>query len=528
MQYTQFGSHYRSEVLVTQLPHNPGSAAMEGLLSILRAAHARSTHHRFALDALDHVQTEAGSRLARMLLRYHKHYLSGAKDPDTRFRDFQNHVVHVADNHWGGAPRAAERWYGRLQQFLRQQAWSDAAHAAGVLSHYFTDPLQPLHTAQSEREAVVHRPLEWSIWLCYSDILRRWNEAHFQVVFQLSNRSDWLTAAIHRGAEIAHRAYDTLVNTYDLEAARRDPRHGLGETSREHLAELFAVAITGWARILERTACEAEENLPAVSLGGTTLAAMLSVPRALLLRRFTNREEREQVATLLDHYTATGNLAPYEPEEVYLVRRVLEVRSRERQHQEKLTRQRQERAALLTSPAVTDLGLSSRAETAAATVEESSSPILAGRILHRLTLASPIVDAPSIGPKTGLRLERVGIANIGQFLGASPEDLVQRVRMRWITVEQVADWQAQTRLLMALPWLRVRDVQLLVSIGCRSPQWLETIEADVLHDKLSQFVASSAGKRILRGALPPDRNECQLWVERAKRSAMQHVQTRAA
>ena len=51
------------------------------------------------------------------------------------------------------ALRAAERWYGRLQQFLREQAWADAAHAAGILSHYFTDPLQPC----TPRKAIAKR-----------------------------------------------------------------------------------------------------------------------------------------------------------------------------------------------------------------------------------------------------------------------------------------------------------------------------------------------------------------------------------
>ncbi|CAN0424209.1 unnamed protein product, partial [Hapterophycus canaliculatus] len=113
------------------------------LLTILRAAHCRSTHHHFAIDALPLVGTDAGQRLVSQLLRHHSRYLTGAKDPDSRFRDFQNHVVHVDDGYWGGAPRVAHQWYDRLQKYLRQDRWSDAAHAAGVLSHYFTDPIQP-------------------------------------------------------------------------------------------------------------------------------------------------------------------------------------------------------------------------------------------------------------------------------------------------------------------------------------------------------------------------------------------------
>jgi hypothetical protein len=52
------------------------------------------------------------------------------------------------------------------------------------------------------------------------------------------------------------------------------------------------------------------------------------------------------------------------------------------------------------------------------------------------------------------------------------------------------------------------------------------MEADVLYNKLAQFVITSAGKRILRGALSPDLTECQEWVARAKQTGMSQVQAR--
>ena len=87
------------------------------LATILRGAACCSTHQLFALDALPLVQTDAGKRLVRLLLRHHHRYLAGATDPDLRFRDFQNHVVHVTDGYWGGAPRVAHQWYDRLQRY---------------------------------------------------------------------------------------------------------------------------------------------------------------------------------------------------------------------------------------------------------------------------------------------------------------------------------------------------------------------------------------------------------------------------
>ena len=157
----------------------------ESLSSFLQRLHCSSTHHYFALDALPLVQTPGGKRLVRVLLRHHERYLRGATDPDTRFRDYQNHVIHVKDGYWGGAPRMAHKWYDRMQRYLRTNRFSDAAHAAGVLSHYFTDSFQPLHTEHSELERVLHRPIEYSIYHAYSDIYRLWRDSQMEVVFQL-------------------------------------------------------------------------------------------------------------------------------------------------------------------------------------------------------------------------------------------------------------------------------------------------------------------------------------------------------
>lgn len=512
---------------------------MEGLLAILRAAHCRSTHHYFAIDALRHVRTEQGRQLARLLLKYHPQYLAGAKDPDTRFRDFQNHVVHVADNHWGGAPRAAERWYGRLQQFLRTGNWADAAHAAGILSHYFTDPLQPLHTAQSPREAIVHRPLEWSICKSYNTILARWRDDRFRIVFRLSTRPDWLASAVLRGAELAHQSYETLVATYDLQAARKDPRLGLSEPAIESLAELFGVAIVGWARVLDRTALEADGHLPKVNLLPSAVLASVKIPYACLLRRIEGKQERQAVAELLDYYLAHGELGRHVPDEVRLIKKVLRVRDLEREYVQRMEVSRRLRKMVddasdnpqPDSQAVTlrvvnaeplqdASSVSDKPVDDQAVANEQNEQVLSVGSGRRsaLTLASPIVDAPSIGPKTAARFEAIGITNISQFLGSSPEQMVQQLRVRWIGVEQIADWQAQTRLMMTLPMLRVRDAQLLVGVGIRTTYPLALANADDLTDKILRYCSTPAGKRALRGSSAPSLQDISAWIADARQA----------
>jgi len=122
---------------------------MDTIVAILRAAHCKSTHHFFAIDSLWEVKSPRGELLSDLLLAHYGEYLQGAKDPDNVFKDFENHVMHVADGYWGGAAKAARKWLDRVYQLLNSRKWNEAAYAIGVLSHYFTDPFMPLHTAQA-------------------------------------------------------------------------------------------------------------------------------------------------------------------------------------------------------------------------------------------------------------------------------------------------------------------------------------------------------------------------------------------
>ena len=136
---------------------------MTPLFHILYAAHTRNTHHKLALDACGVWRAWTPICGSDMFLAHAKLYLEGSKAPDNEFKDFRNHVLHTRDGYWGGAPEKVRSWYQHTVDALAKQDWPTAAYCAGVLSHYYTDPLQPLHTAQSEAENNVHRAIEWSI-----------------------------------------------------------------------------------------------------------------------------------------------------------------------------------------------------------------------------------------------------------------------------------------------------------------------------------------------------------------------------
>ncbi len=504
---------------------------MNPLLSILHAAHCRSTHHFFAVDALRLVQTESGIRLARHLVRHHDRYLTGAKDPDTRFRDFQNHVVHVTDGYWGGAPRVAHKWYDRLQNHLRNDRFREAAHAAGVLSHYFTDPMQPLHTQQCDREKVLHRPIEWSITKSYPAIFRCWKEDAMRVVFQLSDGPGWLGEAILHGARFANRKYWPLLDGYDLDRGANDPPAGLNADMRASLAELFGLAVTGWARVIERAAADAEagrgQPLPSASLSLAAVLATIRVPARLWVRRIEDRNEQRAVTKLIDEFQQTGTLRDHVPAEVDVVHRVVRIREQELRWQQS----RKQRLAstrtvvhaepIPAEPIHTEPVVASPAIAASPTSDEMPATIpfvpRAASAAQRGTLmpADELVDAPSIGPKTAARFTAIGIGTVGEFLSASAESLAKRLDTYWITANTVSQWQAQARLMCEVPGLKCRDAQLLAGANCETAAKLAAYDSASLHREVSEFAATTSGRRYLRGAAPPTVLDVKKWIGNA-------------
>ena len=95
--------------------------------------------------------------------------------------------------------------------------------------------------------------------------------------------SGWLGEAILQGARFANRKYSQLLDDYDLDRGEKDPPAGLNAKLRASVAELFGLAITGWARVLERAAGDAE-----ATRGNALPTASLSIPTILA----TTRHER--------------------------------------------------------------------------------------------------------------------------------------------------------------------------------------------------------------------------------------------
>jgi hypothetical protein len=501
------------------------------LLSMLRAAHCRSTHHYFAIDALPLVGTPAGGRLVGHLLRHHHRYLAGAKDPDSRFRDFHNHVIHVDDGYWGGAPRVAHQWYDRMQRYLRTNRFSDAAHAAGVLSHYFTDPIQPLHTSQTPAERVLHRPIEWSVTKSYGSLFANWKADPSRTVFQLSDSPGWLGEAILTSARVAHDHYETLLTHYDLKASRSNPSAGLDAVSHGCLSQLIGLCVTGWARVIERAAYDAEQSrgsaLPAQGVTLSLVLAGMRMPRQRWIRRVAHRIEQAKITALINEFEATGTVEEHLPSELRVIEKVCCVYAKEREYN-RIRAERHSNADIrilepLPSSAQTIEPNTNEylpaADTAAETIEGTEPMIIplpiATQPQVRLRVEAPLVDAPSIGNKTADRFAAIGIHTVGDFLSAKPEQLAAKLATRWITVATLNAWRCQTILMCQLPEMLACETQLLVGCGFPTADSIAKTSSDQLLVAIQTYAATYSGRRYLRGAAVPDRDRVETWIGEA-------------
>ena len=196
------------------------------LRNVITAHHCRSTHHFIVMDALGLLDGKDADGWHDLMLSEHASLLAGAKAPDTEFKDFRNHVLHVSEGEWGGARDAAAEWYGKAVGALREKKWSHAAYALGVLSHYYADPIQPFHTGQSEEEGAIHRALEWSIAKSRAEIVRRIELKGYPDI-GAGMGSGFVSDMVLAGAQRSHRGAGARERIVAKVAA--EPLEALGE-----------------------------------------------------------------------------------------------------------------------------------------------------------------------------------------------------------------------------------------------------------------------------------------------------------
>ncbi|MEL6857131.1 MAG: DUF4332 domain-containing protein [Pseudomonadota bacterium] len=608
------------------------------LLELVIIAHrCRSTHHFIAFDALQILKGDDSGDWKNLLLKYHTDLLKGAKAPDAEFKDFKNHVLHVEDGEWGGARDAAMEWYGKAVEALREKKWSKAAYALGVLTHYYADPIQPFHTAQTEEEGAIHRALEWSIAKS-RDTIKALIDLRGYPHVQAGTEVGFVADMVLAGAKYSNPHYQTFIDHYDLHKGVANPPEGLDQTLLDIIADLVAYATSGVAVLFERAFAEAGVKPQKFDLDLPGYFAALDIPIRKITKRMSDAKDRKTVEAMYEEFVETGKviktlpdddkkiralhckqilrkpiawldamplrplgtkhkplpehptpvryelkvvpvatgdvaaertptvapdlevfdppapevaasqLAPTAPEpiaetpltEPEVEASKVEVESEINQVEETVETSEPEAIAeapeaevesVTPEPAQID---TTEIETSAADATTPAAAMLAeldakatepealqsddGRDGSRgISLGDPVVDAPSIGPKTASRLEKVDIFTIGDLLNADPEATAQALNVRYIKKDTLLDWQDQTRLMVEAPGLRVLDSQILVGAGIRNADDLAKASATKVLKAATSFLDTPQGARVLWGGdNTVDQNEVESWIGLAK------------
>ncbi len=625
------------------------------LLELVIIAHrCRSTHHFIAFDALQLLKGKHASDWKNLLLKHHTQLLKGAKAPDSEFKDFQNHVLHVEDGEWGGARDAAMEWYGKAVEALREKKWSKAAYALGVLTHYYADPIQPFHTAQSEEEGVIHRALEWSIAKS-RDTIKALIDVRGYPKVHAGTETGFVADMVLAGAKYSNPHYQTFIDHYDLHKGVSNPPEGLDQTLLDIIADLVAYATAGVAVLFERAFAEAAVKPQKVDLDLPGYFAALDIPIRKITKRMSDANDRRTVEKMYEEFVETGKVvktlpaddkkiralhckhilrqplewldmmairpigtkhvplpehpqpveyqlkvvpvpvegadtvetidrtptvaadpevfdtqAPEAPESAEAVEETVEAAAPsepvaandqdaiepeevvEEAEAKTDTEEKPEVAELAAEDAsdadveeveleaveaVEDSAEDEEATSAAeamlaelnATDDSDAAPEteieaveeevdeLAERRRNALTLDSPVVDAPSIGPKTASRLEKVDIITIGDLLSADPDATAQALNVRYIKGDTLTDWQDQTRLMVEAPGLRVLDSQILVGAGIRTAEDLAKASATTVFKAATSFLDTPQGARVLWGGdNNVDKTEVEQWIDLAR------------
>jgi len=129
---------------------------------------------------------------------------------------------------------------------------------------------------------------------------------------------------------------------------------------------------------------------------------------------------------------------------------------------------------------------------------------------------SPVVDAPSIGPRMTERLQAIKIHTVDDLLKANAATIARDLKLKRVDESLVRSWQQQAKLVCRVPMLRGHDAQLLVAAGITEPERLSQCEPKWLLSQIDPIVNSKEGQSIIRGGAEPDLAEVTDWVRFAQ------------
>ncbi len=469
------------------------------------------------MNSLRHLKCDHHEDWFNLFVRYFEVFLEGSKDPDTKFKDFRNHVIHVSENYWGGAVKQAQKWYELTVEDLKKQDWRAAVYSAGVLSHYYMDPLMPLHTGQTEEEGVIHRACEWSINKSFDQLIKKLESTTGYPAVNIPTGGGWMQATIHQGAELAHSHYQEFIDHYNFDVGKNNPPAGLDDHLKTVTAKLLGVASVGFAKILERAIAESGAVPAQKSSTAFAWFYKLTTPVSWAFKGITQFANISRIKKIATEYKKTGKVVQALPKDEKTVRQqhateVLIVDITE------LDKKPISPVGSKHVPPSNDGARKKQKSRRKALREKSQTQTKNQKTQFRLDLQDPIVDAPSIGPKTAARFEDIGIKTVGEFLSANPDEVAQQLNTRHIEPKVIQTWQTQSKMACQIPGIAGHDAQIMVACGFESPEEVANSEPQMILSLVDEFTKTREAKFIIRDGNPPDLKEVEDWIQWSKHS----------
>jgi Zinc dependent phospholipase C len=131
-------------------------------------------------------------------------------DPDTVFHDTYYHVYDVWGTHYGNAPKKVAEYYAKALTARKAGNWAAASRYVGIMSHYYADICNPMHTDQCAAEEAIHSSYE-SAAQDYTDSP---GENRAWVRFNGYDPATSVAGKTKTTAAASHKQYTALVNGY--------------------------------------------------------------------------------------------------------------------------------------------------------------------------------------------------------------------------------------------------------------------------------------------------------------------------
>jgi predicted flap endonuclease-1-like 5' DNA nuclease/soluble cytochrome b562 len=154
----------------------------------------------------------------------------------------------------------------------------------------------------------------------------------------------------------------------------------------------------------------------------------------------------------------------------------------------------------------------SQNRTSSATTSSKNTQSSDVKLKFYLDLNDDLEAAPSIGPKTAERFQKIGVISVADFLRQTAESMATRLNYKRLSADVLRTWQHQTRMVCRIPNLRGHDAQLLVACDVIEPDDLAAMDPTALFGLIGPFSDTKEGLKIIRSGKKPDLAEVTDWI----------------